>query len=178
MIDIKEYKELKEELLISSVGVSEALERLLQAVIEAKTFLHKENYTQVSRIAYQEICEYFVFLQRTVGDIDSLNLKLESVIQKYAFKHNLVYEEAEKLFKQKFLDINQKTVDNKTIQTKEPESMKKFSITAREVYQVTHTVYAESEWEARKLFFEGKTKDVNMEYVGPGNDEVEVTLDE
>lgn len=81
-----------ENLMMGVVGVSQAIGQLKQALKKVDKCLNKRQFSKASHLGYKDVASEFIFLQRTLGDLQGLQHDKDKLIQDIAMKAETSYE--------------------------------------------------------------------------------------
>jgi len=88
------------DIIMEVVGVSQAIDALRKALDKVETCLDKREFEKASHLGYRDVASEFVFLQRTLGGLQSSVLDSQRFISDLAVElGNGNYEETEALVK-------------------------------------------------------------------------------
>jgi len=90
-----DIRDLVERSTIENAGCYQAIDQLKEALDDLRTALGEMDYKQVSKIGYKGVSSGFVFLQRTLGLLNSVEMSISELIQDIALKTNRAYEDIE-----------------------------------------------------------------------------------
>ena len=119
------------DIIMEVVGVSQAIDALRKALDKVETCLDKRKFEEASRLGYRDVASEFIFLQRTLGGLQSSVLDSQKFISDLAIEiGNGNYEETEALVKpyMKSLQPRKKLTKEELKNTKiaRDKAMKKF----------------------------------------------------
>ena len=92
---ISALRDLDQQLVIESAGVAQALDALRKALDVVESRLVEKNYEEVADLGYRDVSSEFIFLQRTMGRLQSVAHELSSAISDIAGESSLSYEQVE-----------------------------------------------------------------------------------
>lgn len=90
---------LDQQLAIESAGVAQALDALRKALDEVESRLVEKNHEEVADLGYRDVSSEFIFLQRTMGRLQSAAHELSSAISEIAGGSSLSCEQVEPFVK-------------------------------------------------------------------------------
>lgn len=97
-----EIAAVDELLMMEVVGVAQALSQLRKALDKVDECLDKRNFSKASDLGYSDVASEFIFLQRTLGGLQSAQHQKEGLISEIAIKANArSYEEVEPFVNEK-----------------------------------------------------------------------------
>lgn len=83
-----------EKTFIALAGTAQALDELRKALVEVDACLGNRDFEKASALGYDSVSSEFIFLQRTLGELNGLCLDKAAIVQEVAFKLRCAYEEA------------------------------------------------------------------------------------
>lgn len=84
-----------EKTIMAVVGVRQALDELRKALVEVDACLDSRNFEKASALGYNSVSSEFIFLQRTLGELNGLCLAKDEIVQEVAVKLECAYEDAQ-----------------------------------------------------------------------------------
>lgn len=77
------------------IGAAQALDQLRKALDKVDQALDQREFEKASSLGYGEVATEFVFLQRTLGSVQQIELEAQRLVQDVAAQTDGVYENAE-----------------------------------------------------------------------------------
>ncbi len=93
---IEEITTVDDDIMGATVGVAQALDHLKKALNKVSLCLDKRQYEKASSLGYSDVASEFIFLQRTLGGLQSAYNQKQSLVSEIALKSGVgIYEEVE-----------------------------------------------------------------------------------
>lgn len=89
----KDIEALDEDTMNCCVGVAQALGQLTEALEDVDARMNERKYEQAANLGYGSVSSGFVFLQRVLGEINSLESRKALIVQNLAMKLHCAYED-------------------------------------------------------------------------------------
>lgn len=85
---------VEENLVMGVAGVSQAIDELRKALVEVDTCLDSRDFEQAAALGYRSVSSGFIFLQRTLGALQSSYDQKSEIVSEIAGNLGCAYEEA------------------------------------------------------------------------------------
>lgn len=86
-------KDLDFNTMMEAVGVAMALGKLREALDKLEAHLNAREYEQASQVGYNDVAHNFVYLQRTLAGLQTIDHRKNSLISDIAQKVRAAYED-------------------------------------------------------------------------------------
>jgi hypothetical protein len=83
-----------DEIIMGVVGVAQALDELRKALKEVDASLDSRNFEDAAALGYRSVSSGYIFLQRTLGGLQSAVHRKQSLVSEVAMKAACAYEDA------------------------------------------------------------------------------------
>jgi hypothetical protein len=80
--------------IMAAAGVTQALDELRNALVEVGACLGSRDFEKASALGYDSVSSGFIFLQRTLGELNNLCMNKDEIVGVVAVKLGCAYEEA------------------------------------------------------------------------------------
>ena len=88
-----EIETVDQDTMSAVVGVCEALNDLTQALEDVDVCLYRRQFEAAANLGYRSVSSGYVFLQRTLGELNTLEGRKALIVQKLARELRCAYEE-------------------------------------------------------------------------------------
>jgi site-specific recombinase len=78
---------------VVGVGVAMALDKLRASLDRVETLMDEREFEKASHVGYQEVAEYFVYVQRSLGGLQTAAHQKEALVSAIAQEAHAAYEE-------------------------------------------------------------------------------------
>jgi benzoyl-CoA reductase/2-hydroxyglutaryl-CoA dehydratase subunit BcrC/BadD/HgdB len=86
-------KNIDSDIMMETVGVAMAIGKLREAIDKLEANLNAREYEQASHIGYNDVAHNFVYLQRTLAGLSTIDHQKDSLISSIAQKAHAAYED-------------------------------------------------------------------------------------
>jgi hypothetical protein len=88
-----DIERLDNDIMMEVVGVAMALDKLRASLDRVETLMDEREFEKASHVGYQEVAEYFVYVQRTLGGLQTAAHQKEALVSAIAQEARAAYEE-------------------------------------------------------------------------------------
>ena len=88
-----DIERLDNDIMMEVVGVAMALDKLRASLDRVETLMDEREFEKASHVGYQEVAEYFVYVQRSLGGLQTAAHQKEALVSAIAQEAHAAYEE-------------------------------------------------------------------------------------
>lgn len=102
---------IDDSLLMETVGVRMALDKLREALNQVETLLDNREFEKASHVGYEDVAHHFVYVQRTLGGLQSAAHQKSAIISSIAAEARVAYENVAPLIEKQMESAVKKSGD-------------------------------------------------------------------
>lgn len=87
-------KGLEPDFAVEGGAAFQAIDELYNKLEEVKAAIMADDYRKASSLGYNEVSSAYIFLQRMLGSLITLDMKKDSIVSELAYELKVPYEKA------------------------------------------------------------------------------------